>query len=167
MTAYFALFRVVLSLQSVNIQMKAIEQYFHVVSCGLLCCARRFWLSFKSVDETLLCDHSNESYNEMKAILSPVTRTWYYLLCKQGVLNPGLFPFKWSNWTVCCYGSNVFVPDKFESLFRLNVKASNSLPGSLLDRWICFWRSYLSVPFLFYSTEHPHHCSSVWVQELP
>ena len=39
--------------------MKAIEQYFHVVLFILL---YKVVLSFKSVDETLVCDHSNESY---------------------------------------------------------------------------------------------------------
>ena len=43
-----------------TIQMKAIEQYFHVVL---------FIMMYKvvpteSVDETLVCDHSNESYIE-------------------------------------------------------------------------------------------------------
>jgi len=43
----------------VTIQMKAIEQYFHVVLFIML---YKVVLSFKSVDETLVCDHSNESY---------------------------------------------------------------------------------------------------------
>ena len=38
----------------VTIQMKATEQYFHV--------ARFLFLTFKSLDETPMCDHSNESY---------------------------------------------------------------------------------------------------------
>jgi len=41
------------------IQMKAIEQYFHVVLFIML---YKVVLTFKSVDETLGCDHSNESY---------------------------------------------------------------------------------------------------------
>ena len=36
--------------------MKAIEQYFHVVLCFTL---YKVILTFKSVDETLVCDHSN------------------------------------------------------------------------------------------------------------
>ena len=44
---------------SVTIQMKAIEQYFHVVLFILL---YRVVLTCKSTDETLVCDHSNESY---------------------------------------------------------------------------------------------------------
>ena len=39
--------------------MKAIKHYFHVVLFIML------WnlvVTFKSVDETLVCDHSNESY---------------------------------------------------------------------------------------------------------
>ena len=43
----------------VTIQMKAIEQYFHVVLFIML---YKVILTFKSVDETLVCDRSNESY---------------------------------------------------------------------------------------------------------
>ena len=39
--------------------MKAIEQYFHVVLFIML---YKVVLNFKSVNETLVCDHSNESY---------------------------------------------------------------------------------------------------------
>ena len=39
--------------------MKAIEQYFHVV---LFIVLYKVSLTFTSVDETLVCDHSNESY---------------------------------------------------------------------------------------------------------
>ena len=42
-----------------TIQMKAIEQYFHVVLFIML---YEVDLASKSVDETLVCDHSNESY---------------------------------------------------------------------------------------------------------
>ena len=45
--------------QCVTIPMKAIEQYFHVVLFIML---YKVVLTFKSVDETLVCDHSNESY---------------------------------------------------------------------------------------------------------
>jgi len=44
--------------------MKAIEQYFHVVLFITLC---KVVLAFKSVDETLVCNHSNES---CQAVLS-------------------------------------------------------------------------------------------------
>ena len=44
--------------------MKAIEQYFHVVLFIML---YMVVLPFASVDETLVCDHSNESY---RAVLS-------------------------------------------------------------------------------------------------
>ena len=44
--------------------MKAIEQYFHVVLFIML---YKVVLTFKSVDETLVRDHSNESYG---AVLS-------------------------------------------------------------------------------------------------
>ena len=42
-----------------TIQMKAIEQYFHEV---LFTMRYKVVLTVKSVDETLECDHSNESY---------------------------------------------------------------------------------------------------------
>ena len=42
-----------------TIQMKAIEQYFSVV---LFIVLYKVVLSFESVDEILMCDHSNESY---------------------------------------------------------------------------------------------------------
>ena len=44
---------------SATIQMKATEQYFPVVLFNMLYSMVR---KFKSVDETLKCDHSNESY---------------------------------------------------------------------------------------------------------
>ena len=43
----------------VTIQMKATEQYFPVVLFIML---YKVVLTFESVDETLWCDHSNESY---------------------------------------------------------------------------------------------------------
>ena len=39
--------------------MKAIEQYFHV---ALFIMLYKLVLTFKSVDKTLVCDHSTESY---------------------------------------------------------------------------------------------------------
>ena len=42
-----------------TIQVKAIEQYFHVVLFIMLC---KIVLTFKSVDEILVYDHSNERY---------------------------------------------------------------------------------------------------------
>ena len=41
-----------------TIQMKAVEQYFHVVLFIML---SKVVLTFKSVDEALVCDHSDES----------------------------------------------------------------------------------------------------------
>ena len=41
-----------------TIQMKTTEQYFHVVLFIML---YKVILTFKSVDETLVCDNSNES----------------------------------------------------------------------------------------------------------
>ena len=55
------LLSVVLTVQSgkKSIQMKAIDQYFHLVLFIML---YKVVLTFKSVDETLVCDHSNKSY---------------------------------------------------------------------------------------------------------
>jgi len=44
---------------SVTIQMKAIEQYFPVMLFIML---YKVVLTFESVDEISMCDHSNESY---------------------------------------------------------------------------------------------------------
>ena len=52
--------------------MKATEQYFYVVLFITLC---KVVLTFKSADETLVCDHSNESY---PAVLS--CGTVYYVV---------------------------------------------------------------------------------------
>ena len=41
------------------VQMKSINHYFHVVLFIML---YKVILTFQSVDETLVCDHSNESY---------------------------------------------------------------------------------------------------------
>ena len=51
--------------------MKAIEQYFHVVLFIML---YKVVLTFKSVDEMLVHDHSNESY---QALLSSSTVLLY------------------------------------------------------------------------------------------
>jgi len=45
--------------KSVTVQMKAIEQVFHVT---LFVTLNKVVLTLKSVDKTLVCDHSNESY---------------------------------------------------------------------------------------------------------
>ena len=42
-----------------TIPLKAIEQYFHVVLFITLC---KMVITFKSVDETMLCDYSSERY---------------------------------------------------------------------------------------------------------
>ena len=44
-----------------TIQTKAIEQYFHVVLFIMLC---KVGLTFKSVNETLVSDHPNESFEQ-------------------------------------------------------------------------------------------------------
>ena len=43
------------------IQMKAIEQFFHVVLV-LFIMLYKMVLTFKSEEKTQVCDHSNESY---------------------------------------------------------------------------------------------------------
>ena len=45
--------------QRVVIEMKAIEQYIHL---ELFIILHKVVLTFKFVDETPVCDHSNESY---------------------------------------------------------------------------------------------------------
>ena len=42
-----------------TIQMKAIEQYFHMVLFILLC---KVVSTFRSLEQTVMRDHSNESY---------------------------------------------------------------------------------------------------------
>ena len=44
-----------------TIQTKTIEQYFIIVMF-IIMMLYKVVLTFKSVDETLLCDHSNESF---------------------------------------------------------------------------------------------------------
>jgi len=93
-----------LKLQCVTIQMKAIENYFQVVLFIML---YKMVLTFKSVDETLVCDHSNESY-------------WAVLLCgavyyvEQGGCdfwfcgwNPSVWPLhsSESHWAVLSCGT--------------------------------------------------------------
>ena len=74
----------------VTIQMKAIEQYFHVV---LFITMYKVVLTFQSVDETLVCDYLNESY---WAVLSCGA---VYALQGSSFLffgqNPSVLPFKW------------------------------------------------------------------------
>ena len=53
-----------MKLLCVIIEMKATEQYFHVVLFIML---YKMVSTFESVDETLVCDHSNESHS---AVLS-------------------------------------------------------------------------------------------------
>ena len=49
-----------MKLSCLTILMKAVEQYFHVVLFILL---NKVVVTCKSVDEKLMCDHSNESYS--------------------------------------------------------------------------------------------------------
>ena len=61
--------------------MKAIEQYFHVVLFIML---YKVALTFKSVDETLVCGHLNEWFIRLdKMVLSSLS-----------VLNSTVWPFK-------------------------------------------------------------------------
>ena len=48
-----------MKLKCVNIQMKAIEQYFHAL---LFIMQYKVVVTINSVDETQVCEHSNESY---------------------------------------------------------------------------------------------------------
>ena len=87
--------------------MNATEQQVDLVLFIVLC---KVVLTFKSVDETLVCDHSNESY---WAVLS--CGTVYYAV--QGGSNvwvcgwnPSVWPFKWkllsSSFMYKVHGSN-------------------------------------------------------------
>jgi len=67
---------------------KAIEQYFHVVLFIML---YKVVLTFKSVDETLVCDHSNESY---WAVLSRGTVYYAVRDVRNGALVVG-WSFQW------------------------------------------------------------------------
>ena len=58
-TRWFQLLSLWMKPQCVTITMTACEQYFHVVLFNML---YKVVLTFKSVDETLRHDHSNESY---------------------------------------------------------------------------------------------------------
>ena len=62
-----------------TIQMKAIEQYFHVVLFIMLC---KVILTFKSVDKTLTSDHSNEKASFVSCRFSSVSKgtTWSIVL---------------------------------------------------------------------------------------
>ncbi len=71
--------------QSVWPQIKAIEQYFYVVLFIML---YKVVLSFKSVDETLVCGHSDKSY---WAVLSCGT---VFMLYKVVLMFKGLFTWK-------------------------------------------------------------------------
>jgi len=73
--------------------MKAIEQYFHVILVFMM---HTVVLTFKSVDETLVCDHSYESY-------------WAVLSCgtvKYDILDAVVLPFKSVDETIVCDSSN-------------------------------------------------------------
>ena len=92
--------------------MKAIEQYFHVVLFIML---YKVIPTFKSVDETLVCDHSNESY---WAVLS--CGTVYYAV-------QGVSFFKSVDETLVCDHSNqsywavLFIINAVQGGFKINV----------------------------------------------
>ena len=102
-TRWFQCLRLWMKPQRVTIQKKAIEQYFHLV---LFITLYKVVLTFQSVDETLLCEHSNESY---WAVLSCGT-VYYAVQFGSNVQvcgsNPSAWPFRWklvgSNFTWCC-----------------------------------------------------------------
>jgi len=48
-----------------TIQTKAIEQFFHV---ALFIMLYKVSLTFKSVDDTLVCDHSIDSYHVLSSV---------------------------------------------------------------------------------------------------
>ena len=56
--------------QSVTIQLKAIEQYFPVVRFIML---YKAFLTFRSVDETRKCDHSNKATKQYFLVVLFIT----------------------------------------------------------------------------------------------
>ena len=74
-----------------TIQPKAIEQYFRVV---LYIIWYKMVLTFKSVDETLVCDHSNETIEQ------------YFHLVMFFMLNDVALTFKYVDETLVCEHSN-------------------------------------------------------------
>ena len=103
--------------------MRAIEQYFHVVLFTML---YKVVLTFMSVDETLVCDHSNKSY---WAVLS--CGTVYYAV--QGVSNlqvcgwnPSVRPFRWKllscSFVWCYYCCNFSLNSHFWLRIRIVLK---------------------------------------------
>ncbi len=75
-----------------TIKVKANEQYFHVVLFMML---DKVVLTLKSVDETLVCDHSNKSYWDVLSC-----GTVHYVVQGDSFLlvygwAPSLQPFKW------------------------------------------------------------------------
>ena len=72
--------------------MKAIEQYFHVVLFVIL---YKVVLTFKSVDKTLVCDHSNESYRAVlpcRTVYCPVHGGSTFVVPLVQSLNSPFFP---------------------------------------------------------------------------
>ena len=65
-----------------TIQIKAIEQYFHVILLNML---YKVVVTFKSVDETLVCDHSNENF-------------WAVLSCGTDFIMLYKVDLTWSLW---------------------------------------------------------------------
>ena len=136
--------------------MKAIEQYFHVVLFIML---YKVVLTFMSVGETLVCDHSNESY---WAILSCGT-VYYAVQCGERLclwVNPSVWP---SNWKLLS-GTVYYVVDGSS-----NFKSGDKLPVLLLTcRRIlvvsntpvylsCFWTlSWSNLPATIWSFGRMH-----------
>ena len=70
--------------KSATIHRKAIEQYFHVVLFIML---YKVVLTVKSVDETLVCDHSNES----KTMSDRPTDAYFGMFATCRIIKGGIF----------------------------------------------------------------------------
>jgi len=108
---------------------KAIEQYFHVVLFIMLC---KVVLTFKSVDETLVGDHSIESY----CVVLSCGTVWYAVGGSMSVqLNETLVcgHSNESYRVVHSFGTVVVVPCKLPRTFLGNVYFSIQCSGKFVD----------------------------------
>ena len=98
----FSLLSLWMKSQSMTIEMKATEQYFPV---ELYIRLYKIALNFKSVDEILKCDHSNESY---WAVLSCGTVCYAVQdgsnFCREWNLIIKVWPLKRSYWALLSCG---------------------------------------------------------------
>ena len=129
--------------------MKTSEQYFPVVLFIML---RKVVLTFKSGDEILKCDHSNESYwaaLSCGGCLLYSTRCSYFWGCGW---NPKLYPLQWnllgSSFCLVLFVFS-FKQIKFGSLFFLNLFISPLKSGSFFPFFI--FELFLAIVSVWFS----------------